>query len=194
MGQPGPHLFRDSIADPHWRPRLEHDELYTSGVLSVVAPGVSGDYNDDGVVDAADYTVWRDHLGSNFDFERRRATRIMLVRVSSIWPTTICGNCQFRRHRRQQSQCHCSRTLDHGVVDVCGGGKTVTATPGRVESAIDSSTRDTGQQPTFSWIRSTFRLCPRPMRPTRPYGESWCLRTVRRMARSSRVRCCPELI
>jgi hypothetical protein len=25
----------------------------------------SGDYNDDGVVDAADYTVWRDTLGSN---------------------------------------------------------------------------------------------------------------------------------
>jgi hypothetical protein len=32
---------------------------------SFTAPGgVTGDYNNDGVVDAADYTVWRDNLGS----------------------------------------------------------------------------------------------------------------------------------
>ena len=35
--------------------------------LSVVgeASGLTGDYNDDGVVDASDYTVWRDNLGSS---------------------------------------------------------------------------------------------------------------------------------
>jgi T5SS/PEP-CTERM-associated repeat protein len=33
-------------------------------VLSVVAAGLAGDYNENGVVDAADYTVWRDNLGS----------------------------------------------------------------------------------------------------------------------------------
>ena len=27
--------------------------------------GTTGDYNGDGAVDAADYTVWRDHLGTN---------------------------------------------------------------------------------------------------------------------------------
>jgi T5SS/PEP-CTERM-associated repeat protein len=32
-------------------------------VLSVVGPSVPGDYNGNGVVDAADYTVWRDLLG-----------------------------------------------------------------------------------------------------------------------------------
>ena len=26
--------------------------------------GLDGDYNDDGIVDGADYTVWRDNLGS----------------------------------------------------------------------------------------------------------------------------------
>jgi len=26
-------------------------------------PGLPGDFNDDGVVDAADYSIWRDHLG-----------------------------------------------------------------------------------------------------------------------------------
>ena len=34
-----------------------------SGVLSVAA-GLPGDYNQNGTVDAADYTVWRDNLGS----------------------------------------------------------------------------------------------------------------------------------
>ena len=37
-------------------------QFYTTGVLSVVST-LPGDYNGDGVVDAADYTVWRDNLG-----------------------------------------------------------------------------------------------------------------------------------
>lgn len=32
--------------------------------LSPTAPSLPGDYNDNGVVDAADYTVWRDKLGT----------------------------------------------------------------------------------------------------------------------------------
>jgi fibronectin-binding autotransporter adhesin len=35
------------------------DDLYESGVLRVVAPGIQGDYNNDGTVDAADYVAWR---------------------------------------------------------------------------------------------------------------------------------------
>ena len=45
--------------------------LYTSGVLSVAAAGVPGDYNGNGIVDAADYTVWRDHLGQTFALPNR---------------------------------------------------------------------------------------------------------------------------
>ena len=41
----------------------DDSQLYTSGLLSVVA-GLPGDYNDDGVVDTADYVVWRNHLGA----------------------------------------------------------------------------------------------------------------------------------
>ncbi len=39
-------------------------QLYTDGVLAVIA-GLTGDYNQDGVVDAADYTVWRDSFGQS---------------------------------------------------------------------------------------------------------------------------------
>ena len=39
-------------------------QLYTSGVLSVINAGLSGDYNQNGAVDAADYIVWRNTLGS----------------------------------------------------------------------------------------------------------------------------------
>lgn len=43
------------------------DLLAGTGLLQVttfVPPPLSGDYNEDGVVDAADYVVWRDNLGS----------------------------------------------------------------------------------------------------------------------------------
>jgi T5SS/PEP-CTERM-associated repeat protein len=40
-------------------------QLYTTGVISVAtAPGLPGDYNDDGKVDAADYVVWRKNEGT----------------------------------------------------------------------------------------------------------------------------------
>ena len=38
--------------------------LYVTGVLSV-GPQLLGDYNLDGIVDAADFTVWRDALGES---------------------------------------------------------------------------------------------------------------------------------
>jgi hypothetical protein len=43
------------------RPRL----VVYSGDLAIAA-GLPGDFNDDGSVDAADYTVWRDNLGTTF--------------------------------------------------------------------------------------------------------------------------------
>jgi hypothetical protein len=35
-------------------------------ILTPTPPGVPGDYNGNGVVDASDYVVWRDHLGTSF--------------------------------------------------------------------------------------------------------------------------------
>jgi pectate lyase len=44
-------------------PRLVVDAV----LAEVVEPILLGDYNGNGVVDAADYTVWRDHLGTDFN-------------------------------------------------------------------------------------------------------------------------------
>jgi T5SS/PEP-CTERM-associated repeat protein len=41
-------------------------QLYTTGVLSVVGAVLAGDYNEDGIVDAADYVVWRNGLGTTY--------------------------------------------------------------------------------------------------------------------------------
>jgi hypothetical protein len=41
-------------------------QLYTTGILSVAAPSLSGDYNNNGIVDAADYIVWRKGLGTTY--------------------------------------------------------------------------------------------------------------------------------
>jgi hypothetical protein len=41
-----------------WNLIYDEDSL----VLRVLSPSQFGDYNDDGVIDAADYTVWRDML------------------------------------------------------------------------------------------------------------------------------------
>ena len=39
-------------------------QLYSTGAVSVVSTALPGDYNRNGIVDAADYTLWRDTLGS----------------------------------------------------------------------------------------------------------------------------------
>ena len=46
-----------------------YDDTPDAGILAgdTGPEGTPGDFNDDGVVDAADYTVFRDNLGTNFD-------------------------------------------------------------------------------------------------------------------------------
>jgi hypothetical protein len=48
-------------------------DVVTGGVEYFTAAGVLGDYSGDGKVDAADYTLWRDHLGSNFPLPNQGA-------------------------------------------------------------------------------------------------------------------------
>jgi autotransporter-associated beta strand protein len=68
-------------------------QLYTTGVLSVVAPGIPGDYNNNGIVDAADYTVWRDHLGQTFALLNRSAANTGLISTADydVWKSDF-GN------------------------------------------------------------------------------------------------------
>lgn len=48
------------------------DEVTLSTFMRLVdAPPVTGDYNEDGRVDAADFTVWRDNLGTGFALPNR---------------------------------------------------------------------------------------------------------------------------
>lgn len=68
-------------------------------VLSQSAPpppeasGVAGDYNNDGVVDAADYTVWRDHNGQAFQLWNEGATPGQVTPEDyDFWKTEFC-NC-----------------------------------------------------------------------------------------------------
>jgi T5SS/PEP-CTERM-associated repeat protein len=43
--------------------RWDTSQLYTDGILKVLAAALVGDYNADGRVDVADYVVWRDSVG-----------------------------------------------------------------------------------------------------------------------------------
>jgi hypothetical protein len=89
----------ESVSDPNWRDNVNLTMLATISNLSpgpdtnlyikfigstgyygylnsmeVIAStpaGTTGDYNNNGKVDAADYTVWRDHLGQTFTLPNR---------------------------------------------------------------------------------------------------------------------------
>jgi hypothetical protein len=45
---------------------LDAAGLKDIGWSVILPPGANGDYNNNGVVDAADYVIWRDHLGQSF--------------------------------------------------------------------------------------------------------------------------------
>jgi hypothetical protein len=55
---------------------------------------VPGDYNNNGIVDAADYTVWRDHLGQSFALPNRSAANTGPIAAAdfNFWKT------QFGQH------------------------------------------------------------------------------------------------
>ncbi len=57
LADPGEYFVRVSGAN-------DAVQLYELAIAAAVA-GLPGDYNNDGVVDAADYTVWRDSLGES---------------------------------------------------------------------------------------------------------------------------------
>lgn len=54
----------DDVQLPPLHGGLELDVVYSSTEIRIEVAGVPGDYNLDGIVNIADYTVWRDNLGS----------------------------------------------------------------------------------------------------------------------------------
>ena len=42
---------------------IDFDDITINGMVVAVDPGLTGDYNEDGIVDAADYVVWRKSPG-----------------------------------------------------------------------------------------------------------------------------------
>jgi hypothetical protein len=73
---PGQALYLGRVADPSlieslsFKYYLSDTQTLNEGLVLLTdagAPHLPGDYNGDEVVDAADYTVWRDQLGSSID-------------------------------------------------------------------------------------------------------------------------------
>lgn len=72
----------------------EVPESLTGGVfdvlIDVIPDALPGDFNADGTVDAADYVVWRNHLGGNFDLnangdENGSSARIVDLADYDLW-------------------------------------------------------------------------------------------------------------
>jgi hypothetical protein len=66
MGQPHSNIRHVAVAGPSGTTNWDTSQLYTTGVLAVIAPMILGDYNRNGAVNAADYSVWRDGLGAMY--------------------------------------------------------------------------------------------------------------------------------
>jgi hypothetical protein len=58
----GIHTFV-AVASYEYSGETHYTSKYTTVGVAFISSAIAGDYNDDGVVDAADYTVWRDMLG-----------------------------------------------------------------------------------------------------------------------------------
>ena len=67
--------------------------------VSVNLPGVQGDYNGNGIVDAADYTVWRDHLGQTFALPNEgtgQTPGTVSIEDYNFWKSAIRGDLRSR--------------------------------------------------------------------------------------------------
>jgi hypothetical protein len=66
---------------------------FTFDVFST--PAVPGDYNNDGSVNTADYTVWRDHLGSDFQLNNEGAGQTegqVTIEDYNFWKTQFVAS------------------------------------------------------------------------------------------------------
>lgn len=68
---------------------LDVAALKDIGWTVIAPPGVNGDYNGNGVVDAADYVIWRDHLGQNFTLQNDTTPGTVTQADYNVWRTNF---------------------------------------------------------------------------------------------------------
>ena len=57
----------------------------------ITAPGVAGDYNNDGTVNAADYTRWRDNLGASVTLPNDSTPGMVTAADYDVWKAAFGG-------------------------------------------------------------------------------------------------------
>jgi len=58
---------------------------YSVTTLALISDGLPGDYNRDGTVNAADFTVWRNRLGSNDPVAGGNEDGVVNVEDYDLW-------------------------------------------------------------------------------------------------------------
>ena len=104
---------------------------------------LAGDHNIDGIVDAADYTVWRDTLGSNDTARRPTATATASIDSGDydVWKSN------FGNHSGSGASANAAVPEPATLWLLLAGILTMCCSP-TINGAVNSSTRDTRQQPT----------------------------------------------
>ena len=116
--------------------RFTTDAMTLSLAVVEASVGLAGDYNDDGVVDAADYTVWRDNLGGtsllNETRQLGRGRRGRLRRVEGeLWRggrsgrRCECGSAGAEFRGAHLDGASRSRRGDGAAGDLKSGGKAI---------------------------------------------------------------------
>ena len=57
--------------------------------VNIAPPGITGDYNNNGVVDAADYIVWRKRLGQNVTMANDMTPGTIRAVDYTVWRTNF---------------------------------------------------------------------------------------------------------
>jgi hypothetical protein len=64
---------------------LDAAALKDIGWTVIAPPGVNGDYNGNGIVDAADYVIWRDHLNQSFTLQNDTTPGTVTQADYNVW-------------------------------------------------------------------------------------------------------------